>query len=90
MTIYTNFYYIHAPNELPLIGYREGLQKSSIYDILVAPSIIIAEDDLRSLNVEARNCYFDGERKLKYFKIYTQQNCEMECLSEGGKSIKSH
>ena len=24
----------------------------------------------------------ENEKKLKYFKIYTQRNCELECLSE--------
>ena len=28
-----------------------------------------------------RNCYFDGERGLRFFKQYTKYNCEQECLS---------
>ncbi|CAG9858557.1 unnamed protein product [Phyllotreta striolata] len=28
-----------------------------------------------------RNCYLSDERKLKFYKIYTQQNCQMECLT---------
>ncbi|XP_077285519.1 pickpocket protein 28-like [Arctopsyche grandis] len=28
-----------------------------------------------------RQCFMTKERKLKYFKIYTQQNCALECLS---------
>lgn len=30
----------------------------------------------------SRGCYFGNERKLKYFKTYTQRNCEMECVSD--------
>ena len=26
-----------------------------------------------------RNCYFKNERYLRFFKIYTRNNCEMEC-----------
>ncbi len=28
-----------------------------------------------------RKCYFHSERKLRFLKVYTQRNCELECLS---------
>lgn len=28
-----------------------------------------------------RQCFFDTERQLRFFKIYTQRNCELECLA---------
>jgi hypothetical protein len=28
-----------------------------------------------------RQCYFAGERQLKFFKIYTKSNCELECMT---------
>lgn len=28
-----------------------------------------------------RQCYFPGERYLKYYKIYTANNCKLECLA---------
>lgn len=28
-----------------------------------------------------RQCYFDSERKLRFLKVYTQRNCELECLA---------
>lgn len=28
-----------------------------------------------------RRCYFESERKLRFLKVYTQRNCELECLS---------
>jgi amiloride-sensitive sodium channel len=28
-----------------------------------------------------RQCYFQNERHLKFFRIYTKANCEMECLT---------
>jgi hypothetical protein len=28
-----------------------------------------------------RQCYFSRERELKFFKIYTKANCELECLA---------
>jgi hypothetical protein len=28
-----------------------------------------------------RQCYFAGERHLKFFKLYTKANCELECMT---------
>jgi amiloride-sensitive sodium channel len=29
-----------------------------------------------------RNCYLENEKTLKFFKVYTKNNCENECLSD--------
>lgn len=47
----------------------------------VTPEITQSDDDLRNVAPEKRRCYFEGEKKLKYFQNYTQRNCELECLS---------
>lgn len=36
---------------------------------------------LLTLLILRRACYFDGERKLRFFKLYTQTNCFHECKS---------
>lgn len=33
------------------------------------------------LSHSSRQCFFNDERYLRYFKVYTQQNCELECLA---------
>lgn len=30
---------------------------------------------------DRRQCYFNGERYLRLFRMYTQHNCELECLA---------
>lgn len=37
-------------------------------------------DELVNYKPKDRRCYFSSERKLKYYKIYNQQNCLNECL----------
>jgi amiloride-sensitive sodium channel len=37
--------------------------------------------ELQKYDVKYRQCYFDGEKKLKFFKIYTEKNCKFECLT---------
>lgn len=32
-------------------------------------------------NYQRRQCFFEKERILKFFNVYTQPNCELECLA---------
>lgn len=50
-------------------------------NIFIKPKMIIASNDLRSYSPEQKECYFSIERKLRFFKFYTQQSCETECLA---------
>jgi acid-sensing ion channel, other len=76
---------IHSPFELPgsyelneiiEFGYSHDI------DVFITPEVIRTDADLRSYEPEKRGCYFEGEKKLKYFKVYTKRNCEFECLAE--------
>ncbi|KAG5671103.1 hypothetical protein PVAND_001317 [Polypedilum vanderplanki] len=40
------------------------------------------DENLKALTSIERDCYFEKEKKLKYFKLYTQENCVMECIFE--------
>lgn len=51
-------------------------------DILITPQVIFTDENLISVAPEKRNCFFDGERELKFFKTYTKLSCEMECYSD--------
>jgi acid-sensing ion channel, other len=68
------------PNELPTMR-ANPLQikmRQSTY-IVVTPKIMKTSDELREYSVEKRNCYFSDERYLRFFKEYTENNCEAEC-----------
>lgn len=47
----------------------------------VTPKLTITSDNVRKYEPGARGCYFSSERHLRFFRHYTQNNCEMECLS---------
>jgi hypothetical protein len=36
---------------------------------------------IQNLNF-SRQCFWPGERQLKYFQIYSKSNCELECLAD--------
>lgn len=73
---------VHSPNELiTQSSQRFYLRDFRDYEFFITPEVVTIADDLRAWPVEARNCFFDDERKLNYFKVYTKNNCEQECLS---------
>lgn len=54
--------------------------------VSVKPKMITTSDELRDYDPNRRGCYFNGERQLRFFKMYTQNNCELECLSNYTKN----
>ncbi|XP_047522137.1 pickpocket protein 28-like [Pieris napi] len=73
---------LHNPAELPRLSeqfFRAPLSKEVI--VAVKPKMMTTSEGLRSYDPERRQCYLQNERYLNYFKIYTQSNCEMECLT---------
>jgi acid-sensing ion channel, other len=76
---------VHSHYELPgsydsteMCEFRYGFD----FDVLITPEIIRTDKSLRSVAPEKRGCYFEGEKKLRFFKVYTRRNCEFECLAD--------
>ncbi|KAL9702139.1 hypothetical protein quinque_005657 [Culex quinquefasciatus] len=73
---------LHTSSEYPQVSkqyFRVPLQQEVI--ISVKPQMITTFDGLRDYAPHRRQCYFNHERRLKYFQVYTQQNCELECIT---------
>jgi hypothetical protein len=81
----TQTFLVHSPFDVPA-GFEIEEMVHFLYgydlEVLITPEITQTDEDLRSFTPEERGCYFEGERKLKYFKVYTRRNCELETLSE--------
>jgi acid-sensing ion channel, other len=76
---------VHSPYEYPgnfdaidMILFDFGYD----FEVLIIPEIIRTDADLKSYEPKKRGCFFEGEKKLKYFKVYTRRNCESECLAD--------
>lgn len=50
-------------------------------DISIIPKLTYTSEELRSYKPSQRQCFFNSERQLQFFKFYAQHNCEAECLS---------
>lgn len=73
---------LHTPGEVPQVS-KNFIRISALDEMLIAakPDMITTANDLRIHSAEERQCYLENERNLRYFKVYTQSNCELECLA---------
>lgn len=73
---------LHTPGEIPQVS-RHYFRVPLLQEVLVSvkPNMITTSKGLRHYEPNRRQCYFDMERQLRFFKVYTQRNCELECLS---------
>lgn len=77
---YENFI-IHDPFEQPMSSDGLVFDYGMSLDVLISVDAIKSDENLRDIDLSKRNCYFEDERKLKFFKVYTKLNCERECRS---------
>lgn len=50
-------------------------------DIMIKAKLITTSSALRSYRPEQRECFFDSEHQLNFFKHYTRHSCMEECLA---------
>ena len=73
---------LHTPGEIPRVSkqyFRVPLKQEVV--VSVKPNMITTSEGLADYAPDRRQCYFNDERQLKFFKVYTQSNCELECLA---------
>jgi amiloride-sensitive sodium channel len=70
------------PNEILTPFHKpEFFKVKSMKEIYMKVIKFTTSKDLRKFDPDKRGCYFEGERKLKFFKSYTKKQCEFECLA---------
>lgn len=65
---------MHTPTEVPKVkeyGFYIPIGKAT--QVAIRTSYITSNADLRSIPIRKRECYFDGEMKLEYFRLKTKQ-----------------
>jgi len=71
---------VHSPADVPVgIQPTAYVTGSSMLSVALSLNIIRTSHKIKKWTPELRNCYFQHEKKLKFFKIYTLHNCEVEC-----------
>jgi amiloride-sensitive sodium channel len=72
----------HVPNEMPT-KFHDYIYVSTGMQFFISMEAKFHSHDasLRSYSPVMRRCYFDGERKLRFFSAYTKAHCDLECLT---------
>ncbi|KAF5291401.1 hypothetical protein FQR65_LT01711 [Abscondita terminalis] len=73
---------LHHPAEVPRVSqqyFRAPLNQEVV--VAIKPDMMTTSDGLKGYHPHRRQCYFPSERQLQFYKVYTQQNCEVECLA---------
>lgn len=73
---------LNTPGEIRLSStrYYSALMWEQV-DIYVKAKMITTSENLRGYKPNQRQCFFDSDRQLRYFKIYTETNCKSECVA---------
>jgi acid-sensing ion channel, other len=75
-------FFIHTPGEFPnKRKYNFVLSLNKAAEVGVSPNMIKTSNSLKKYHPEKRQCFFENERYLKFFKSYTDNNCELECIA---------
>lgn len=75
-------FWVHKPNEMPTIFHKAySLEYYRMKRFLITAVSFQHDASLRTYKPHQRDCYFEGERELKFFKSYTKSNCDWECLT---------
>uniref|UniRef100_A0A182ILL5 Pickpocket n=1 Tax=Anopheles atroparvus TaxID=41427 RepID=A0A182ILL5_ANOAO len=73
---------IHPPDEFPRLSeHHIRVPPMQAASIIVKPRLLTTQKNLHRFPVSKRQCYFNDERKLRFFRVYNEQNCEFECLT---------
>ncbi|KAL1502785.1 hypothetical protein ABEB36_007882 [Hypothenemus hampei] len=72
---------LHTPSTLPRLSQEHFyLPLNTAVKGGVKPVVMNTSEKVKKFEAEKRNCYFENEGSLKYFKEYTLNNCESDCL----------
>lgn len=71
---------LHSPVETPKIAdFGFAVAPGKEVRVIVSPRISTASKSIISIPQKKRKCFFTFERKLRYYRTYTQRNCILEC-----------
>ncbi|XP_063706287.1 pickpocket protein 28-like [Culicoides brevitarsis] len=76
--------FLHNPFEIPSNQHQTSydLDISQILTLSVRPRVVLASDNIKtSYTAKERRCFFNAEKRLRYFRVYSKRNCEIECLA---------
>lgn len=73
---------IHPPADFPRVGHKFiNVPANQELKINIKPLMMTTSPHLVKYPVATRQCFFNSDRSLQFFKYYSQSNCNFECLT---------
>ncbi|KAK4873970.1 hypothetical protein RN001_013330 [Aquatica leii] len=72
---------LHHPADWPNLDKHFRVPLDEAVHVGIKPRLTTISDELKSYSPENRKCYLSDEKRLLYFKVYTQNNCMEECFA---------
>ncbi|XP_061393667.1 pickpocket protein 28-like [Musca vetustissima] len=73
---------LHSPDDVPQVSkHFLHIPMNEETTIAVLPSMMTTSKAIAKYSPEKRQCYMAKERQLRFFQVYTENNCELECLT---------
>uniref|UniRef100_A0A182MVQ4 Pickpocket n=1 Tax=Anopheles culicifacies TaxID=139723 RepID=A0A182MVQ4_9DIPT len=74
--------HLHSPVQYPrMLNQFFRIPLSQEVSVSIDPILFDTAPSVRRYNPQRRLCYYNHERYLRYFKVYSKFNCDIECLS---------
>uniref|UniRef100_A0A182PN37 Pickpocket n=1 Tax=Anopheles epiroticus TaxID=199890 RepID=A0A182PN37_9DIPT len=74
--------HLHSPVAYPrMVNQFFRIPLSQEVSVSVDPLLFDTSPNIRRYHPNRRLCYYNHERYLRYFKVYSKFNCDIECLS---------
>lgn len=83
-TLLKNSYKVifHLPNEIPTLFHNaDFIQFDTETVVRLSATAYTSKNHLKKVPINLRQCYFEGEKTLKFFSSYTKDHCNFECLA---------
>ncbi|ALC49619.1 rpk [Drosophila busckii] len=73
---------LHAPDDVPSVS-NQFVRIPMGREVLIAvkPNMITTSAGIADYHPQRRQCFLSHERSLRFFKVYTESNCQLECLA---------
>ncbi|XP_075167592.1 pickpocket protein 28-like [Haematobia irritans] len=73
---------LHSPDDVPSVS-KHFLRITMDKEVMIAvkPNMITTTPNLAAYDPAKRLCYLNKDRQLRFYKTYSQNNCERECLT---------
>nr|XP_012222920.1 PREDICTED: pickpocket protein 28-like [Linepithema humile] len=79
---------LHSPVETPKIAdFAFSITPGEETRVIIRPRLSYASPSIVSIPKKKRKCFFTSERKLRYYRTYTQRNCILECEANFTQTI---